>query len=114
MRGLKSLKIFFALGKESALSDLGVHSAPSSAFRILGASPKFKIVDFYGLVRVIKVYIPIAWFVVLNTSLEGPKIGIRSAQVYPEHPSTRYMGQKPTTGQLSDFINGRTEGNILN
>ena len=23
-------------------------------------------------------------------------------------------GQKPTTGQLSDFINGRTEGNILN
>ena len=23
-------------------------------------------------------------------------------------------GQKPTTGQLSEFINGRTEGNILN
>ena len=47
-RGLKSLKIFSASGEESALSDLGVYSAPSSAFRILGASPKFKIVDFYG------------------------------------------------------------------
>ena len=47
-RGLKSLKIFSASGEESALSDLGIHSAPSSAFRILGASPKFKIVDFYG------------------------------------------------------------------
>ena len=47
-RGFKSLKIFSASGEESALSDLGVHSTPSSAFRILGASPKFKIVDFYG------------------------------------------------------------------
>ena len=47
-RGLKSLKIFSASGEESALSDFGVHSTPSSAFRILGASPKFKIVDFYG------------------------------------------------------------------
>ena len=47
-RGLKSLKIFFPSGEESALSDLGVHSALSSVFRILGASPKFKIVDFYG------------------------------------------------------------------
>ena len=45
---LKSLKIFSALGEESTLSDLGMHSAPSSVFRILGASPKFKIVDFYG------------------------------------------------------------------
>ena len=42
--------------------------------------------------RVIKPYSPIAWFVVLNTSLEGPKIGIKSAQVYPEHLSTSYMG----------------------
>ena len=64
--------------------------------------------------RVIKLYSLIAWFVVLNASFEGPKIGIKSAQVYPEHLSTSYMGQKPTTGQLSDFINGRTEGNILN
>ena len=47
-RGLKSLKIFSASGEESALSDLGVYNAPSSAFQILGASPKFKIVDFYG------------------------------------------------------------------
>ena len=42
--------------------------------------------------RVIKPYSPIVWFVVLNTSLEGPKIGIKSVQVYPEHPSTSYMG----------------------
>ena len=74
------------------MSDLGVYSTPNSAFRILGASPKFKIVDFYGYVRVIKPYSPIAWFVVLNTSFEGAKIGIKSAQVYPEHPSTSYMG----------------------
>ena len=63
--------------------------------------------------RVIKLYSPIVWFVVLNTSFEGPKIGIKSDQVYPEHLSTSYMGAE-TTGQLSDFINGRTEGNILN
>ena len=42
--------------------------------------------------RVIKHYSPIAWFVALNTSLEGPKIGVKSVQIYPEHPSTSYMG----------------------
>ena len=42
--------------------------------------------------RVIKPYSPIAWFVVLNTSFEGPKTGIKSAQVYPEHPRTPYVG----------------------
>ena len=26
----------------------GVYRAPNSAFRILGASPKFKIIEFYG------------------------------------------------------------------
>ena len=41
--------------------------------------------------RVIKLYSPIAWFVVLNTSFEGPNIGIKSDQVYPEHHSTSYM-----------------------
>ena len=35
---------------------------------------------------------PLAWFVVLNASLDGPKNGNKSAQVYPEHPSTRGMG----------------------
>ena len=64
--------------------------------------------------RVIKHYSPIAWFVALNTSLEGPKIGVKSAQVIPNTPVLVTWGQKPTTGQLSDFINGRTEGNILN
>jgi hypothetical protein len=29
---------------------------------------------------------------VLRTSLEGPKNGNKSAQVCPEHPSTRGMG----------------------
>ena len=42
--------------------------------------------------RVIKLYSPIAWFVVLNTSLGGPKIGVKIVQVYPEHPGTSYMG----------------------
>ena len=61
----------------------------------------------------IKPYNLISWFVVLNTSLEGPKIRIKSAQVYPEHPSTSYMGAEADDCQLLGFINGRTEGNIL-
>ena len=69
-----------------------VYRAPNSAFRIPGASPKFKIIEFYGEVRVIKHYSPIALFVVLGTSLEGPQNGKNSAQVYPEHPSTRGVG----------------------
>ena len=64
--------------------------------------------------RVITHYSPIALFVVLSTSLEGPKNGNKSAQVYPKHPSTRGMGQKPRTSHLSDWINNQTEGNILN
>ena len=42
--------------------------------------------------RVFKHYSPIAWFVVLSASLEGPNYGKKSAQVYPEHPSTSGMG----------------------
>ena len=64
--------------------------------------------------RVIKPYGPIALFVALNNSLKGPKIWIKSVYIYPEHPNTSYMGAEADTGQLSDFINGRTEGNILN
>ena len=44
--------------------------------------------------RVIKPYSMIAWFVVLNTSFEGPKTGIKSDQVYPEHPRTPYVGEE--------------------
>ena len=109
-----SAKIFSASGEESASSDLGMYSAPSSAFRILGASPKFKIVDFYGYVRVIKLYSPIALFVALNTSLKDQKFGQRVFRFIPNTLVLSTWGQKPTTGQLSDFINGRTEGNILN
>ena len=64
--------------------------------------------------RVIKHYSPIALFVVLSASLEGPKNGNNSAQVYPEHPITRGMGVEADNSHLSDLINGRTEGNILN
>ena len=39
-------------------------------------------------------YSLISLFVVLSTSLEGPKYGNKSAQVYPEHPSIRGMGAK--------------------
>ena len=42
--------------------------------------------------RVIKHYSPIALFVVLGTSLEGPNNGKKSAQVYLEHPHTFYVG----------------------
>ena len=50
----------------------------------------------------------------LNASLDGPKNGNKSAQVYPEDPSTRGMGVEADDLHLSDLINGRTEGNILN
>ena len=55
-----------------------------------------------------------ALFVVLSASLDGPKNGNKSAQVYPEHPITRGMGAEADDSHLSDLINGRTEGNILN
>ena len=74
------------------MSGKGVDSAPNSVFRMLGASPKFKIIEFYGLVRVFKHYSLIALFVVLTASLDGPNHGKKSAQVYPEHPSTGGMG----------------------
>ena len=64
--------------------------------------------------RVFKHYSLIAWFVVLSASLEGPNYGKKSAQVYPEHPITRAMGVEADDLHLSDLINGRTEGNILN
>ena len=96
------------------MSGLGMDSAPNSVFRILGASPKFKIIEFYGLVRVLKHYSLVALFVALSASLEGPKNGKKSAQVYPEHPSSRGMGAEADDLHLSDLINGRTEGNILN
>ena len=37
-------------------------------------------------------YSPIALFIVLSTSLEGPNNGNKSAQVYAKHPSTRAVG----------------------
>ena len=64
--------------------------------------------------RVFKHYSPIAWFVVLSVSLEGPNYGKKSAQVYPEHPSTHGMGVEADDLHLLDFINNRIEGNILN
>ena len=54
--------------------------------------------------RVIKPYSPIAWFVVLNTSFEGSKTGIKSDQVYPEHPHTSYVGAEADDCQLSGLI----------
>ena len=64
--------------------------------------------------RAFKPYSLIALFVVLSASLEGPKNGIKSAQVYLEHPSTRGMGAEADDLHLPDLINSRTEGNILN
>ena len=49
-----------------------------------------------------------ARFVVLSASLDGPKNGNKSAQVYPKHPSTRGMGVEADDLHLSDFINSRT------
>ena len=47
-RFFESLKAYAASSEELALSGQGVDSAPNSVFRILGASPKFKIIEFYG------------------------------------------------------------------
>ena len=55
-----------------------------------------------------------ALFLVLSASLDGPKNGNKSSQVYPEHPNTRGLGVEADDLHLSDFINGHTEGNILN
>ena len=44
----ESLKTYAASSEEPAVSGPGVDSAPNSVFRILGASPKFKIIEFYG------------------------------------------------------------------
>ena len=55
--------------------------------------------------RVIKPYSPIAWFVVLNTSFEGPKTGLKSDQVYPEHLSTSYMGAEADDWPTLSLIN---------
>ena len=49
-----------------------------------------------------------ALFVVLSVSLDGPKNGNKSTQVYPENPSNRGMGVEADDLHLSDFINGRT------
>ena len=46
-RFFESLKTYATSSGELALSGQGVDSALNSAFRILGASPKFKIIEFY-------------------------------------------------------------------
>ena len=47
-RFFESLKTYAASSEESALPGLGVDSAPNSVFGTLGASPEFKIIEFYG------------------------------------------------------------------
>ena len=43
-----------------------------------------------------------------------PKMGTRVLKFIPNTPALVAWGLKPTTCHLSDLINGRTEGNILN
>ena len=47
-RFFESLKAYAASSEEPALSGQGVDSAPNSVFRIPGALPTFKIIEFYG------------------------------------------------------------------
>ena len=47
-RFFESLKAYAASSEEMALSGQGVDSAPNSVFQIPEASPKFKIIEFYG------------------------------------------------------------------
>ena len=64
--------------------------------------------------RVIKHYSLIAWFVALNTSLEGPKIGVKSVQIHPEHPNTSYMGAEANDWPTLRFCKRPHRRNILN
>ena len=43
-----------------------------------------------------------------------PKMGTRALEFIPNTPALVAWGEKPMTGQLSNFINGHTKGNILN
>ena len=54
--------------------------------------------------RVIKPYSPIALFIALNTSFKDQKVEQRVFRFIPNTPVQSTLGQKPTTGQLSDFI----------
>ena len=47
-RFFESLKTYAASSEEPDLSGLGVDSALNSVLQILGASLKFKIIEFYG------------------------------------------------------------------
>ena len=47
-RFFESLKTYAASSEKPDLFGQGVDNAPNSVFRILGASPKFKIIEFYG------------------------------------------------------------------
>ena len=71
----ESLKTYASSGEEPAMSGQGMDTIPNSIFRILGASPKFKIIDFYGQVRVIKPNSPIALFAALDTSFRDQVFG---------------------------------------
>ena len=60
-------------------------------------------------------YSRIVLFAALNTSLKDQYFLDKECLRYILNTSVLVTwGQKPTTSQLSDFINGRTEGNILN
>ena len=47
-RFFESLKTYATSSEELDNPSQGVDSAPNSVFRILGASLKFKIIEFYG------------------------------------------------------------------
>ena len=78
----------------------GAYTAPRAVFRTPGAAPTFLMLLW--LSENDKPYSPIAWFAVLNTSFEGPKTGVKSDQVDPEHPRISYEGAEadvwPTLG----------------
>ena len=60
------------------MSDLGMYSAPSSAFQILGAMPKFKIIELLWLSEGDKVVYSDCLVRCAKHLLKGPKIWIKS------------------------------------
>ena len=64
--------------------------------------------------RAFKPYSLIALFVALNNSFKDHIIGSRLFRFHPKHLRTTYVRVEADDLHLSDFINDRTEGNILN
>ena len=68
----------------------GAHRAPRAVFRTPGAAPT--ILEFLWLTESDKDLWSDCLVRCAEHLLQGPKTGIKSVQIYPEHPRTIYVG----------------------